>query len=372
MPSHSVPPVRALGLMSGTSADGLSIALGHFGPGRRFKLEAYKTYPYPAILVKKIRGAVDLKTPALSQLNFELGAFYGRKTLDFLRQFRISAKKISAAGSHGQTVYHGPADHPANTLQIGEPSLIAEMTGIPVVADFRPQDIAAGGGGAPLIPFFDDYFFTAGHGRALQNIGGIANVTFLRKGAASLAFDNGPGNALMDAAVLRFTRGRQAFDRHGALARRGKILAGLLMQLKQHPYFRQKPPKSTGKELFCEQMLPAGIWKKKAADVIATLTLFTAWSIADSYWRFAPFAVREVIVSGGGTLNPVLMSHLQDLLRPARVLSIEALGLPSQAKEPLAFAFLALRAIQGKTNHLPSTTGARHACVLGKIIHAHH
>ncbi len=361
------PPLLALGMMSGTSADGLSLALGEFTP-QTFKLRAYRTIPYPAALTAKITGALSLKTSELSRLNFELGHFFADQAGAFLKKTGTSSKKVTVIGSHGQTVYHGPDDSPANTLQIGEPSCIAEKTGIPVVADFRPRDIAAGGEGAPLMPFFDQYFFSEKYGRALQNIGGIANVTFVKKGLPPLAFDNGPGNALMDAAVRHFTKGRKAFDKNGALARRGKILPDLFSKLQRQPYFKRRPPKSTGKELFCEEMIPAAFWKFGPEDILATLTLFTAWSIADSYWRFAPYKIREVIVSGGGALNPVLMAHLKDLLQPAKVLSAESLGLPAQAKEPLAFAFFALRAIQGQVNHLPETTGARRACILGKII----
>jgi len=359
----------ALGLMSGTSADGLSLALAEFEQ-RTFKLHAYRTVAYPAPLVKKILNASNLRTPQLSRLNFELGHFFADQTDVFLKKTGASLSSIAVIGSHGQTVYHGPEDEPSNTLQIGEPSLIAQKTGIPVVADFRPMDIAAGGSGAPLIPFFDHYFFSEKQGRALQNIGGIANVTFLKKGKTPLAFDNGPGNALMDLAMLKISGGKRAFDKNGQLARKGAILPSVLKQLQKHRYFKKEPPKSTGRELFGASFLPANLWREKPEDILSTLTYFTAWAIADSYFAFIPFELGEVLVSGGGALNPTLMEHLKNLLYPADVRSMEELKIPAQAKEPLAFAFLALRAIQGKVNHLPQTTGAKQACILGKIIRA--
>ncbi len=200
------------------------------------------------------------------------------------------------------------------------------------------------------------------------NIGGIANVTFLKKGKTPVAFDNGPGNALMDLAMLKISGGKKTFDKNGQLARKGSIVPAVLKQLQKHRYFKKEPPKSTGRELFSSQFLPASLWSESPEDIMATLTYFTAWAIADSYFAFVPFELGEVLVSGGGALNSTLMEHLKNLLYPADVRSMEELQIPSQAKEPIAFAFLALRAFQGKTNHLPATTGAKHACILGKII----
>jgi len=359
----------ALGLMSGTSADGLSIVLAEFKP-RSFSLKHYTTVPYPHHLTKKIRKALTLRTPELSRLHFDLGHFFADHSLKFLNKHRIPFEKIAVIGSHGQTVYHGPHDRPANTLQIGEPAVIAEKTGIPVVADFRPGDIACGGSGAPLIPYFDHFFFSDRFGKALQNIGGIANVTFVKKGQLPIAFDNGPGNMLMDLAMLKISRGKAAFDRNGQLARRGNILEPILVSLKKHPYFQKQPPKSTGKELFNLTLVPRRLWREKPEDILATLTYFTAWAIADSYYAFAPFGLTEVLVSGGGALNPVLMNHLKQLLYPADVRIQDEFKLQPQAKEPLAFAFFALRALHHQTNHLPSVTGAKRPVILGKLIHA--
>jgi len=381
----------ALGIMSGTSGDGISLALAAFQK-RRIEILHYETYPYPKAFSKKIRRLSNpprtVGAGTVSKFNFELGHLFAKAVTDFLHKARMPASRVAVIGSHGHTVYHGPRDTPRHTLQLGEASVIAEATGIPVVADFRCRDIAAGGQGAPLIPFFDHYFFGNGPVRALQNIGGMANVTLVGKNTLPLAFDNGPGNALIDWAIQRHTRGKQSFDKDGRLGGQGVIDLKAVRAMASHPYFFQKPPKSTGRELFNESFLPDSVKRMGGLNLIATLTYFTAYSIHESYRRFLPVQPAEIIVSGGGALNQTLMGHLSGLFHPARVLSIQSmsmparadrrgwpvraaaggLSMPAQAKEPAAFAFFALRAIEGKINHLPQTTGARHACVLGKII----
>ncbi len=359
----------ALGLMSGTSCDGISAALAAF-ERRAFRLIAYRTAPYPATITWQLRRATTLRTAELAQLNMRLGELFAQAALRLLRAAHISPRRVAVIGSHGQTVYHGPRDAVPCTLQLGEPAIIAHRTGVPVVANFRMRDLAAGGCGAPLVPFFDDYFFGGGPIRALQNIGGIANVTLVGRRIAPLAFDTGPGNCLLDAAMRRISRGRLAYDRDGRLAARGRVMQPAIARLWAHPYFRQRPPKSTGPEQFHERLLVKTFgrrWTTHAADVLATLTHFTTYSIAESYRRFLPAQPREVIVSGGGCLNRTLMRHLTQLLAPIPVRSIERCGLPAQAKEPVAFAFLGLRALRGQANHLPATTGASRACVLGAL-----
>jgi anhydro-N-acetylmuramic acid kinase len=358
---------KALGLMSGTSADGVSLALAGFS-GKRFRLFHYETIPYPASLAARIRRARDLAAPEISALNMLLGKFFAAAAAGFLARHRVPASRVAVIGSHGQTVFHGPRQNPGNTLQIGEPCVIAERTGIPVVADFRMRDVAAGGEGAPLMPFFDRFFFGSGPCRALQNIGGIANVSFVGRSVAFVAFDTGPGNCLIDWAVRKASRGRLSFDDQGRWAARGAVDMRAVKFMAAHPYFRRKPPKSTGPEFFNERWIPRFLLEAPPAILIATLTYLTAHTIRESYRRFAPAEIAEVLVSGGGALNRTLMGHLADLLQPARVISIEQAGLPAQAKEPLAFAFFALRALEGKINHLPEATGARRACILGKII----
>lgn len=353
--------------MSGTSGDGVSLALCRF-QGKSFRLLNYETFPYPKSLSDKIISGSALNAAEISRLNFILGEFFGNSVLKFLKNSKIHSGKIFVAGSHGQTIYHGPYEHPRNTLQIGEPSVIAEKTGIPVVADFRTRDIAAGGQGAPLIPFFDQYFFGTGPVRALQNIGGIANVTVTGKSIPPIAFDTGPGNCLIDWAVQKMTKNRLRFDLDGKIAESGAVDINAIREMARHPYFKKNPPKSTGRELFNARFIPTRLRDGCPKTLIATLTYFTAYTIHQSYERFIPFPLSEIIVSGGGALNKTLMSFLSILSAPIPVRSIETYGIPTQAKEPVAFAFFALRAIEGKSNHLPRTTGAARSSILGKII----
>ncbi len=363
----------ALGLMSGTSCDGISAALARFHRGS-FRLLAERTSPYPARLIRRLRQGPSLRARELSALNMELGELFARAALRLLRAARVAPHRVAVIGSHGHTIYHGPRDPRPSTLQIGAAAVIAQRTGIPVVSDFRPRDIAAGGEGAPLVPAFDEAFFGGGPIRALQNIGGIANVTIIGRGIPTQAFDTGPGNCLIDLAASRASRGRMRYDAHGRLARRGRIDHRAVERLWRHPYFRRPPPKSTGREVFDEALLRRVFGRRLAQvpeDVLATVTYFTAYSMAESLRRFASHRPREVIVSGGGLRNRTLMRHLARLLSPTPVRSIERYGIPAQAKEPLAFAFLAWRAVQRRINHLPRTTGARTACILGAITPGH-
>jgi anhydro-N-acetylmuramic acid kinase len=300
----------------------------------------------------------------------ELGEQFARAARRLLRAAKTPPARVAVIGSHGHTVYHGPDDPVRSTLQIGEPAVIAERTGIAVVAQFRPRDLAAGGQGAPLVPYFDEAFFGGGPARALQNLGGIANVTRLGRGLEPLAFDTGPGNCLIDLAAAIASRGRLRYDAAGHLALHGRIDHRAVERLWRHPYFRRAPPKSTGRELFNERLLRQVFGRRLTHapyDVLATVTYFTAYSIAESYRRFLPGRLREAIVSGGGVRNRTLMRHLSRLLAPVAVRSIERYGIPAQAKEPVAFAYLALRALKGQPNHLPRTTGAGTTCILGAI-----
>ena len=382
----------AVGLMSGTSCDGVSAALVEFRH-RTFRVAAFRTDPYPAPVRALLQRAGELTTPQLAQVNILLGELLADSALKVLRAGRalhgarhsltsedgagsvgrVPRQRVAVVGSHGHTVHHGPHERIPCTLQLGDPSLIAERTGLPVVAEFRMRDLAAGGQGAPLVPFFDQYFFGQGAARALQNIGGIANVAIVGRRVTPLAFDTGPGNCLIDTAACRLSRGRHTFDPQGRLARRGRVDEAVLKRLLSHPYFRQPPPKSTGLELFNESLLAEAFgrrWWRRGVDVLATATYFTACTIADSYRRFVRAPIREVIVSGGGVKNRTLMAHLKRLLAPVPVYSIARCGLDPQAKEPVAFAFLALRAFQGRSNHLPQTTGARARRQLGILVPA--
>ncbi len=359
----------ALGLMSGTSCDGISAALVRI-QGRSVRVLAHRTTAYPARIARLLARSASLKTPELSALNVTLGERFAHAARVLLRAARCSSARITVIGSHGHTVYHGPRDPVPSTLQLGEPSVIAHRTGIPVVADFRPHDLAAGGEGAPLVPYFDEAVFGGGPVRALQNIGGIANVTVVGRGLRPIAFDPGPGNCLIDLLARRASRGALSYDRHGHFALRGRIDHRVIARLWRHPYFRIAPPKSTGRELFNDTLLReifGGRLMRAPLDALATITYFTAYSIAESVRRFVPVRVREMIVSGGGVHNRTLMAHLTSLLAPVPVHAIERYGIPAQAKEPAAFALLALRAFQGQPNHLPSTTGAGSRCILGAI-----
>jgi len=359
----------ALGLMSGTSCDGISVALVRF-QGRSLRVVAERTIAYPEHLRRTLKRGPTLSAQELSTLNVELGERFARAAQQLLRQTRTTPRRVTIIGSHGHTIYHGPRDPIPSTLQIGEPAIIAQRTGIPVVANFRTRDLAAGGQGAPLVPYFDEAFFGRGPVRALQNIGGIANVTVVGRASPAVAFDTGPGNCLIDLVVQRATRGRLRYDAQGHLALRGRIDHRLVQRLWHLPYFRLAPPKSTGRELFNDTLvrqLCGARLRTSPEDVLATLTYFTAFSIAESYRRWIPQRIREVIISGGGAHNRTLMHHLSKCLGSVPVHSIERYGIPVQAKEPVAFAFLALRALHHQINHLPRTTGARAACILGTI-----
>ena len=359
----------ALGLMSGTSCDGVSAALARF-TGRHLRVIAEHTSPYSIQLVRRLRRGPELAARELSALNMELGEYFAHAVWRLLKAAKISPRAIAVIGSHGHTIYHGPRDAVPSTFQLGEPAVIAQRTGIPIVANFRPRDLAAGGEGAPLIPYFDETFFGGQAVRAMQNLGGMANVTVVGRRITTMAFDTGPGNCLIDLVVQQMSRGRLQYDRHGRLALRGRIDHRAVERLWRHPYFQRPLPKSTGRELFNATLLRRvfGSQLASAPDaVLATLTYFTAFSIAESYRRVIPHRIQEVIVSGGGVRNHTLMAHLARCLVPIPVRSIEQYGIPAQAKEPIAFAFLALRALRGQINHLPRTTGARTACILGTI-----
>jgi len=355
--------------MSGTSGDGISAALVQF-KGRTFRVLAERTRPYPASILRVLRRGPALSAAEVSSLNMALGEQFARATRELLCSARVASRRVAVIGSHGHTIYHGPRDPIPSTLQVGEPSVIAQRTGIPVVAHFRQGDLAAGGEGAPLVPFFDETFFGGGPARALQNLGGIANVTVVGRGLRTLAFDTGPGNGLIDLVAQRLSGGRLRYDPRGRFARRGRIDHRAVGRLWRHPYFRRPPPKSTGRELFNDEWLRRAFGAqltRAPSDVLATVTYFTAYSVAESYRRFIPHRLREVIASGGGVYNRTLMEHLAALLAPVPVRSIARYGIPAQAKEPAAFAFLALRAIQGRGNHLPHTTGASSSHILGAI-----
>lgn len=384
----------ALGLMSGTSADGIDVALVRISgtpASPRAQFVNFADFPYPTAVreaVLRLANGGATSTLEISQLNFRLGELFADAALRACRKFRVPPQRISLIGSHGQTIYHQGAPSSflgapvSSTFQIGEPAVIAERTGITTIADFRPAEIAAGGQGAPLVPFVDYLLYRhPKRGRVALNIGGIANVTVIPAGARPgevFAFDTGPGNMVIDALAAYFTRGRLRFDRDARIALRGKLLPQLLKELLRHPYFRQAPPKTAGREEFGSAYAERLIrWGKKHrapfADLIHTATAFTAASIADAFHRhvFGHARLSDLIISGGGARNPLIVAYLAALLPGLKIIPADALGVPSDAKEAFAFAILAYETWHQSANNLPSATGARHPAILGKICYAH-
>lgn len=369
------------GIMSGTSLDGIDVALvtiSGSGIHSRIKPVAFKTIDYDQPVRQKILEACRQDTSDVAlicSLNFTLGELFAKAVIKVCNDNGINVAELDLIGSHGQTIWHCPGH---STLQIGEAAVIAERTGVVTVADFRVRDIAAGGHGAPLVPYTDYLLYRdAGKTRLLQNIGGIANVTVLPAGGGAetvTGFDNGPGNMMIDDSMRIVTNGRQQFDRGGETAGRGKADAVLLKELMTHPYLSQLPPKTTGREMFGEKMTAGLVAKYRMRgvsndDIVATFTLFTAKSIADSYRRFIlpQVPIDEVIVSGGGSHNRTLLAMLRQELAGIPVRLQEELGFSSDAKEAVAFAVLANETIHGRVNSLAQVTGAGKPVVMGKI-----
>jgi len=386
------------GVMSGTSADGINVAMvqiseasGARGRGRprhtgpRFKLLAHGQYPYPAEVRQAVLSAMNsrhARVADLARLNFLLGELYAKAVLATQRKFRLRAELV---GCHGQTLYHQgePAKFLGHKLsvtwQTGEAAVLAARVGVPAVSDFRPADMAAGGKGAPLVPFLDYLLYRDRRiGRIVQNIGGIANLTAIPAGAAAakvLAFDTGPGNMVIDA-VTETVFG-QPYDRDGGIAAGGRVLEKLIAQLLRAPFFLRRPPKTAGREEFGREfalqfIVDCGTAERQ--DLVATATALTARSISDSIRRFVlpRGAFREFIVSGGGVKNPTLMAMLANALRPLglQVRSSDEFGLPSEAKEAAAFALLAYETWHRRPSNLAAATGAKQPAILGKISYA--
>lgn len=369
--------------MSGTSLDGIDVVLLRLsGCGVRTKAEllAFKTLPYASEIRRELLAVCRKDTSdveAICRLNFRLGELFAAAVIDICRENCISLADLDIIGSHGQTIYHLPGN---STLQIGEPAVIAERTGVITVADFRVRDVAAGGQGAPLVPYTEYILYQDSlKTRLLQNIGGIANVTVLPAGGGPgdvAAFDTGPGNMMLDACTEIVTAGKARYDKDGDLARCGVVHTGLIRELMEHPYLLQHPPKTTGREMFGSEYterivrnyLAQGI---SAADILATLTCFTARSIANSYRKFIfPYhqTIDEVIVSGGGSHNRTLLTMLQRELGKIPVRIQEDMGFSSDAKEAVAFAILANETVSGLANNLPGVTAASRPVVMGKIL----
>jgi anhydro-N-acetylmuramic acid kinase len=372
--------------MSGTSADGIDAAVVDISSRMRggIRLLAFDIFPYPKALQKKIievATGVPCPVAVLCHLNFCLGERLADAVIRIAQKAGLSLSQIDLVGSHGQTIQHLPLRSGklkiASTLQIGEPSVIAERTGVTTIADFRPRDMAAGGEGAPLTPYLHARLFShLKRSRAVINIGGISNVTYLQAGMAmdaTVGFDMGPGNMLMDGLVQRLTRGRQQYDRDGKIARRGTVHPALLSEWMRHPFIRKKPPKSTGRELFGDRFITRALERGgqmgiEGPDLVATATALTAAAIHENIQRHLPALPDEVIVGGGGAYNPVLMQQLSDRLHPIPVKTFEMLGHQSRAIEAMTFALLAHETWHHRPANMPAVTGARAPVVLGKIV----
>jgi len=407
--------LRVAGLMSGTSADGVDVAIVDVG-GREVRVRAFDVFPYTSALRTEILRLCRPETARLDRIchyNHVLGEVFADAVIRLCEKSSISLRSIDVIGSHGQTIYHNPKGGRhggraiGSTLQIGEPSRIAQRTGITTVADFRPRDMAAGGEGAPLVPYADCVLFRDKRlCRTVQNIGGIANLTFLpslggrvpcprERGHADLpegrntclrkrrhgterqtdvlAFDTGPGNMVIDGMMRLITKGQRQYDRDGMMAAKGTVHEGLLKEMLRHPFFRRRPPKSTGREQFGQ---PYCEWFYDKArregllpeDLVATATAFTASSIAQAYRRFLPRLPDEMILCGGGAHNATLVRMLQQRLENVRIRSTDEFGINVDAKEAVSFAILAYATIKGIANNVPGATGANEPVVMGKIV----
>lgn len=391
--------ITAIGLISGTSMDGVDAALltiEGFGLDTQAALKGAFTLPYPPELKKRLllscrpgSGSAE----EICSLNFIVGEYFAKAALEVTRRCSREMKDIDLIGSHGQTIYHspsgpgspdGPGACPAgggmnSTLQIGEAAVIARRTGVTTVADFRPADMAEGGTGAPLSPYVNFLLFKhLLRSVAIQNIGGISNVTVIPANggfSSLLAFDTGPGNMVVDALAEELTAGELSCDRDGVLSSGGRVNEALLRALLTHPYFETPPPKASGREMFGGDYV-RGLLEKRGElgmtdrDLIATAVALTAHSIARSYRRFVlpHHAVEEVLLCGGGARNPTLTAMLKDLLDPLRIGTTDDYGLPSDYLEAMTFAILANETLHGIAANLPQVTGAKRRVVLGKIV----
>jgi anhydro-N-acetylmuramic acid kinase len=354
--------------MSGTSLDGIDVAIIDIRGARRIATVALRTTPYPARVREALLGVLD--AAAISRLSFLLGELYARAVRATCARSGIPLESVELIACHGQTIHH----EVGNTLQIGEAAVIAERTRIPVVSDFRPRDIAVGGRGAPLVPYVDYLLYRDRRlGRVALNIGGIANITAIAADARPqevIAFDTGPGNMVVDALVAEHTGGKQRFDRGGRIARRGSVNQGLLRKLLRDRYYRAAPPKTAGREqygaAFVQRLLETGL---ALPELIATATALTAATVAEGIERFvrSRMKVDELIVSGGGAHNAAMMGFLAALLPDVALATSADFGIDVDGKEAIAFAVLAYETWHRRPANLPSATGARRAVVLGKI-----
>ncbi|MDQ6718978.1 MAG: anhydro-N-acetylmuramic acid kinase [Gemmatimonadota bacterium] len=366
-----------IGLMSGTSLDGISAAAARFTPstgsGLDVDLIGYTSLPFNPAQRARLAASMTGSTPAeYCRLNFDLGEWLAAAATAVLEKSGVSRDDVLCVASHGQTIWHEPGH---STWQWGESSVIAERTGFDVVSDFRVRDVAAGGQGAPLVPIADALlFFSPTEWRGLQNLGGIGNVTIVPPGGGLdvvRAFDTGPGVAVIDG-VTRALRPEMQYDLDGKLAAAGKPDAEIVAELLTDPYFSAPPPKSTGRELFSPAYIGSLIERCRAKgatdeDIIATAVHLTAASVADAYKRFITEPVREVLLSGGGAKNPALYAAIEQAVAPIKVKKFDDIFFDGEAKEAVAFALLGYLHMQKRTANVPAATGANGPRILGKL-----
>jgi len=381
--------MKVIGLMSGTSADGVDAALVEITPGGdrpALRVVAWETLAYPAGLRQRILAVASGGTTAeVCHLDAYLGELFAEAAVQVACNAGVPLADVDLIGSHGQTIHHLPAARPEgahvvrSSLQIGEPAVIAERTGVTTIADFRPRDLAAGGEGAPLTPIVHHALFArSDRGRVVLNLGGIANVTVLPAGSPSSAvtgFDTGPGNVLVDEFVRVTGLSPMGYDENGRLAAAGQVQPDLLRDLVAHPFIRRGPPKSTGRETFGPGFVDDFRRRLRAAGVgdrdgLATLTSFTVEAVVRNLrdFVFPKVEVHEVVVTGGGARNAFMMRRLAEALPECTVASSDDIGFPGRALEAVAFAWLAYLTATGQPGNLPAVTGARGARVLGCIV----
>lgn len=379
-----MPRPLTIGMISGTSLDGIDVALCHIeGHAQQAKIEVlgFDTIPYSDAIRNELLNLYEDGSNTVARLcsmNVVIGKAFAQAAEQVLTAHGLSAEDVALVGSHGQTVWHQPEQESdlivPGTLQIGEASEIAVTLSCPVVSNFRVADMAVGGQGAPLASYMDWAVFSdASLNRCVQNIGGIGNVTWLPANGSVqdvIAFDTGPGNMLIDALVTKITQGEQAYDRDGAIGRNGSVDYALLNSLLQDPYLDLAPPKTTGREYYGSAFVDRILATHPLdANLIATVTAFTAHSIADAYRRWLPELPDEVYVNGGGARNPLLMQMIADSLDGIPVRSTDDLGINADAKEAMCFALMAHDSMAGYPTNVPGATGATRAVRLGHITH---
>jgi len=377
--SEAIKPKIIIGLMSGTSVDGIDACLARVNPDLSFEIIDSLVWNYPENIRQNIFKIFENKASLdeICWMNFVIGEYFAQAALEVIKKAGISSQEVDLIGSHGQTIYHKPLDEYINglnkksTLQIGEAAIIAERTGITTISDFRPADIAADGQGAPLVCFADEILFKSQTlSRAIQNIGGMANVTVVSPNSDTFAFDTGPGNVMIDYCAKKFFN--QEYDKDGLLAAQGQIDENWLNFLLDEKYYSLKPPKTTGRELFSPEYIEKMLLKapENPYNIMATITALTAKTIFNAYEQFIfpKTKIDELILGGGGAYNPEFVKMLKkDFCDSTKILSHKDFGISDKFKEALAFALLAYTTFYKIPNNVPSCTGAKHKKILGKI-----